>query len=71
MTEKYSQFPQLLTVPEVALILKTSRSMAYLLVQRGEIPSIRISHLLRVRKEDLQRYIENNTNNEYAEVVGA
>ena len=71
MIEEFSQFPQLLKVPEVAKVLSISRSMAYLLVQRGEIPSVRISHLLRVREEDLQRYIEKNTINEYEEVVGA
>ena len=51
---------QLLTVPEVANILKVSRAMAYNLVQTGEIRSVHIRSSRRVRKKDLQEYIEFN-----------
>jgi excisionase family DNA binding protein len=50
--------PQLLKSDEVAKILQVSRSFAYQLMQRGEIPSVRIGNTVRVRPGDLQRYID-------------
>lgn len=49
--------PRLLKTEEVAEILQVSRSFAYQLMKRGEIPSVRIGNAVRVRPEDLQRYI--------------
>jgi excisionase family DNA binding protein len=49
--------PRLLKTDEVADILQVSRSFAYQLMQRGEIPSVRIGNAVRVRPEDLQNYI--------------
>lgn len=49
---------QLLKSDEVAEILKISRAMAYKLMQRGEIPSIKIGSAVRVRVEDLEKYVE-------------
>lgn len=51
----------LLKAKEVAKILKISRAMAYTLMQRGEIPTVRIGKARRVRPEDLIKYIESNT----------
>jgi excisionase family DNA binding protein len=48
---------QLLKPADVAEMLKISIAMAYTLLQRGEIPSVRIGSLVRVRRVDLQRYI--------------
>ena len=50
----------LLRSDEVAEILKVSVSMAYTLMRRGDIPTVRISSSVRVRKEDLDRYIKEN-----------
>jgi excisionase family DNA binding protein len=50
----------LLKSDEVAEILKVSISMAYTLMRRGDIPTVRIGTSVRVRKEDLDRYIEEN-----------
>ena len=48
---------QLLKSEEVAHILHVSRSFAYLLMKRGDIPTVRIGTAVRVRTEDLQQYI--------------
>ena len=51
----------LLKTKDVAEILKISRAMAYNLMQRGEIPTVRIGKARRVRPEDLIKYIESIT----------
>ena len=51
----------LLKAKDVAEILQISRAMAYNLMQRGEIPTVRIGKARRVRPEDLIKYIERNT----------
>jgi excisionase family DNA binding protein len=48
---------QLLKPAEVADILKISRAMAYTILQRGEIPTVRIGTLVRVKRGDLEKYI--------------
>ena len=52
---------RLLKSDEVAEILKISRAMAYKLMQRGEIPTIRIGSAVRVRVEDLELFVEQKT----------
>ena len=49
------------TSDEAAKILKASRSHAYFLMKRGDFPVVHVGSLMRVRPEDLQRYIHNNT----------
>ena len=48
---------ELLRPADVAEILRVSRALVYVLIKSGEIPSIRIVSLVRVRKEDLEKYI--------------
>lgn len=48
---------RLLKSEEVAEILQVSRAHAYMLMKRGEIPTVRIGKVVRVRREDLERYI--------------
>ena len=55
---------RLLKSDEVAEILQVSRAKAYSLLQRGEIPRIRIGSLVRVRREDLERYIRSKAEQE-------
>jgi excisionase family DNA binding protein len=50
----------LLTSDEVAKILRVSCSYAYLMMNRGELPVVHVGNALRVRPEDLERYIHNN-----------
>ncbi len=51
-------YEQLLKVTDVAKALNISLAMAYRVVQRGEIPAIRIGTSVRVKPSDLQAYIE-------------
>jgi excisionase family DNA binding protein len=48
---------RLLKPAEVAEILQVSKALAYNLLKRGEIPTVRIGVTVRVRREDLRRYI--------------
>ena len=41
----------------VAEILCVSRSFAYLLMKRGDIPTVRIGNAIRVRATDLENFI--------------
>jgi excisionase family DNA binding protein len=45
---------------DVARMLNISRAFAYQLMRQGEIPTIRIGNAVRVRKEDLLAYIDQN-----------
>jgi excisionase family DNA binding protein len=47
-----------LKVPEVAEVLSIVRSRAYELVGSGEIPSVRIGRSVRVSREELERWLE-------------
>ena len=52
---------RLLKPAEVAEILQVSKAHAYVLMNRGEIPLVRIGKIVRVRLEDLERYIKEKT----------
>lgn len=61
---EYKQFRQrLLTGNDVAEILNISRTHAYKLIRDGVIPSIPLGRCVRVRPEDLARFISDNVNN--------
>lgn len=47
----------LLTGTEVARQLRISRAKVYWLIQRGEIPSVRMGRNVRVRQRDIEEYI--------------
>ncbi len=50
--------PRLLNAQEVAAALNMGLSTVYLLVERGELSSIRIGRSVRIRPEDLEKFIE-------------
>jgi len=57
-----SQYPTisleaLLRCEDVARILNISRSLAYQLIQRGEIPSVRLGRAVRVLPKALEQFI--------------
>ena len=55
-----SEGNRLLKVSEVARQLNISLSLTYRLMQKGEIPNIRIASCVRVHLSDLEEYIMKN-----------
>ena len=49
----------LYTVTEVAKMLKVNRNFVYKIINDGELEAVKIGSI-KVRKEALNRYIENN-----------
>ncbi len=63
LQNQFLEFPKiekLLKGNEVARLLNVSRSFAYLLMQTGTIPTVRLGRSIRVRPQDLAEYIEEN-----------
>jgi putative molybdopterin biosynthesis protein len=50
---------ELMTVEQVQELLKVGRTFAYSLVRSGELPSYRIGRLLRIRRRDVEHWLEN------------
>jgi excisionase family DNA binding protein len=48
---------RLLTGDEVADLLNISRSFAFALMKRGEIPTVKLGRAVRVRPQDLEEFI--------------
>ena len=51
---------KLLKAEEIARILGISRSFAFLLMRRGDINTVRIGRSVRVRPQDLEKFISQN-----------
>jgi excisionase family DNA binding protein len=49
---------RLLKIKDVADMLGVSLSFAYVLTRRGDLPTVRIGNAIRVRVEDLERYVK-------------
>ena len=49
---------EILTISEVAKILKMSKSQVYLLIQRRQLPHIKLQRNVRVRMSDLERWLQ-------------
>jgi excisionase family DNA binding protein len=52
---------QLLKVSEAAQLLRISRNLAYELVAKGELPSVRLGRLIRVPRSSLEAWIARQT----------
>jgi excisionase family DNA binding protein len=48
----------LLTVEEAASFLNVSRRQVYLLVERGQLPTVRVGQRIRFIPEELRTYVE-------------
>lgn len=49
---------QLLTVAEVAELLRVSTMTVYRLIRSGELPAVRVGRNYRVRQRDLDGYLQ-------------
>ena len=49
---------RLYKIPEVAQLLGLSRSFVYQLIRKGEMPAVRFRSSVRVRPEDLEKYVK-------------
>jgi excisionase family DNA binding protein len=52
---------KLLKAPEVAVILNCSKAFVYKLIKQRKLPSVQIGYSIRVKPEDLNRFIRENT----------
>jgi excisionase family DNA binding protein len=50
------------TVDELQRWLRLGRSKTYELISSGEIPSYRIGRVLRIRRQDVEAWLEKNSN---------
>ena len=48
----------LLSIPEVCQELGMSKSWVYKRIRSGEIPSVTLGHNIKVRREDLEEYLQ-------------
>jgi len=48
---------ELLTVRDVARVLRVSTATVYRLCDTGELPQVRVSNAIRVHPEDLEDYV--------------
>ena len=60
--------PFLLTVPEVAALLRISRNSAYELIARNALPSVRLGRTIRVPRHALEAWILNASSASAGEV---
>lgn len=57
--KSYDELSLVLTVPELASILKIGRNKAYALVRSGQIDSLKLGKQIRIPRNALCRYLEN------------
>lgn len=57
MTKPIENAGRLVTVAEVAAVLRVSTMTVYRLINAGELPAARIGRSFRVRTGDLDRYL--------------
>src|ERR687890_671194 len=51
---------QLLSIPEVCQELGMGKSWVYRRLKSGEIPSVKLGHNIKVKRQDLNQYIESH-----------
>jgi excisionase family DNA binding protein len=49
----FDQLPELLRVEEYAAWVGCGRGLAYAMAKRGDVPTVRLGRLLRIRREGL------------------
>ena len=57
---QYDELPLILSVDELAKILGIGRNAAYDLIRCGRIRSVRIGHKIRIPKDSLLEFLQEN-----------
>lgn len=52
---------KIMTIPQVAEFLQVSKAKIYIMVQRGEIPYIRMNRNVRIWESDLLKWLDRQT----------
>ena len=60
----YKRSLQLLSVQEVSDVLGIGRSWVYQQIRSGEMPSVHLGGSVKVKREDLEQYIEKHRRSE-------
>jgi excisionase family DNA binding protein len=60
MARRDPRISRLLTVADVASVMRVSRMTVYRLIRRGSLKAIRVGRNYRVREEDLNLYLESS-----------
>lgn len=60
MARKGPRISRLLTVADVAAVMRVSRMTVYRLIRRGQLKAIRVGRNYRVREDDLRQYLESS-----------
>jgi len=56
---------EILTLPEVAALLKVAEKTLYTMAQRGEIPAFKVRNQWRFKRTDIDSWIEKKTSGSY------
>lgn len=56
----FEELPLVLTVEELAPVLRVGRNTAYDMIRCGRIRSIRVGTQIRILKQDVQRFLESS-----------
>ena len=64
------EYLELLSIPEVCQELGMGKSWVYRRIQSGEIPSVKLGRNIKVRREDLEGYLEAQRYHPVSGVVG-
>ncbi|HVL81694.1 MAG TPA: helix-turn-helix domain-containing protein [Actinomycetota bacterium] len=61
MARSGPEISKLLTVAEVAAVMRVSRMTVYRLIRRGQLRAIKVGRNYRVREEDLTSYLDRSS----------
>ena len=63
-TSSSNEISRLLTVAEVAEVMRVSRMTVYRLIRRGDLQAVRVGRNYRVRESDLSSYLDSQVVND-------
>lgn len=63
--------PDMLTLPELAVLLRVGRKTTYTLAQNGEVPGLKVGGQWRFRRRDIEAWIDARTRRSTATGGGA